>query len=60
MAQYLDQQNLPLQEQVDELREEITIKEISDTIKSLKGCTTPGPDGFCNELYKAYNKLPSP
>lgn len=62
MAQFLDQQNLPSlnQEQVDQLGAEITIKEISDTIKSLKGCKTPGPDGFCNELYKTYNELLSP
>lgn len=62
MAKFLDQQNLPSlnQEQVEELGTEITIKEISDIIKSLKGCKTAGPDGFCNEFYKAYNELLSP
>lgn len=57
MAQFLAQWNFPLlnQEQADELGAETTTKEILDTIKSLKGCKTPGLDGFCNDLYKLYN-----
>ena len=59
MQAFLDKCNLPTLNQTDRdyLGEEITCREIADTIKSLKSGKTPGPDGFSNKFYKKFSYL---
>ena len=47
MQAFLDKCNLPALNETErkELGSNITVKDISETIKSLKGGKTPGPDG---------------
>ena len=42
------------------LNAEITVKEIEDSIISLKNGKTPGPDGIGSEFYKSYKDLITP
>lgn len=62
MQTFLDKCNLPSLSETEreELAAEITVKDISETIKSLKNGKTPGPDELNNEFYKKCNNITSP
>lgn len=58
MNQFLERQNLSKlkQEEIDHLSGPISIKEIESIINYLSKQKAPGPDGFTDELYKAFKK----
>ena len=62
MEHFLDQINLPSLTQRDNnlLNKDITITEIIETIKTLNGGKTPGPDGLPCELYKEFADILAP
>lgn len=62
MQTFFGKCNLPTLSEMDrkELGSEITVKDISETVKSLKSGKTPGPDGLSNEFYKTFNNIISP
>ena len=47
-------------ENIESLNAEITVKEIEESIKSLKNGKTPGPDGIGSEFYKTFYDLIAP
>lgn len=62
IATFLDSINLPslTQEVQTFLDGDITLRELKETIKSLKGGKTPGPDGLPCELYKTFGNVLTP
>ncbi len=54
--------NLPSLTQEDHtfLNKDITVEELKETIKTLKGGKTPGPDGLPCELYKTFIDILTP
>lgn len=59
MQAFLDKCKLPTLNQTDcdNLRAEITCREVTETIKSLKIGKTTALDGFSTEFYKKFSNL---
>lgn len=59
---FLDNCNLPTLNPLgqEKLGPQVSIKEIEETINSLKNGKILGPDGFSNEFYKRFHKVISP
>ena len=62
MDTFPEKYNLPKlnQEEVESLNRPITADEIKAVIKKLPTHTSPGPDGFTGEFYKAFKEESTP
>ena len=61
MDTFLEKYNLPkLNEEAENLNRPITADEIKAVIKKLPTHTSPGPDGFTGEFYKAFKEELTP
>lgn len=62
VVKFLDRLHLPTltDNRRAEMDAPISIEEVSEVIKALKGRTAPGPDGFSMPYYKAFSEILTP
>ena len=60
--QFLERYNLPRlnQEEIENMKRQITSNEIETVIKNLPTNRSPGPDGFTGEFYQTFREELTP